>query len=228
MNWLTRGGVAAAVLVGGAVAWGLGWWGLVPLFAFLVSGSVLGRLSGGQEGPRDARQVIANGGVAALAALAHLWPAAAGAIAAAAADTWATEIGAHSPRPPRLITTGKQIPTGTSGGITALGTAGGIAGAVVMALGSAVVAGELRWRGAMIVAGAGVAGMFVDSLLGATLQARYACPECGRVLEHPSFCHAPLQLARGWRWLDNNAVNLLGSLAGALLATAGVRMVGGA
>ena len=90
MNWLTRGGVAAAACVGAAVVWGLGWGGVIPLFAFLLSGSLLTRFGGTPEGPRTGRQVVANGGVAAVAALAHLWPAAAGAIAAAAADTWAT------------------------------------------------------------------------------------------------------------------------------------------
>src|SRR5438093_5230732 len=46
----------------------------------------------------------------------------AGALAAAAADTWATEIGAFSPFAPRLITSGRQVPRGTSGGITVLGS----------------------------------------------------------------------------------------------------------
>lgn len=223
MNWLTRGGVAAAACVGGAVVWGLGWGGVIPLFAFLLSGSLLTRLSGAPEGPRTARQVVANGGVAAVAALAHYWPAAAGAIAAAAADTWATEIGARSQKQPILITTGKRVPSGTSGGITPLGTAGGAVGAMLMALISTLVTAELRWRGLWVVVAAGATGMFTDSLLGATLQARYACPQCGRFMEHPGFCHAPMQLVRGWRWLDNDAVNLIGSLAGALAATAGIQ-----
>ena len=210
----------AAALVGAAVAWGLGWGGLVPLFAFLLSGSLLTRLGRTPEGPRNARQVIANGGIAALAALAHLWPAAAGAIAAAAADTWATEIGARASAQPILITTGKRVPSGTSGGITPLGTAGGVAGAALMAALAGLVAGSLRARGIVVVAAAGIMGMLADSLLGATLQARYACPECGRIMERPGFCHAPVRLVRGWRWLDNDAVNLLGSLCGALVATA--------
>jgi len=220
VNWLTSGGVAAAACVGGAVVWGLGWGGVIPLFAFLLSGSLLTRLGGVHEGPRTARQVVANGGVAAVAALAHLWPAAAGAIAAATADTWATEIGARARNQPILITTGQRVPSGTSGGITPLGTAGGMVGAMLMAGIAAVVAAQLRWRGAGVVVAAGVTGMFTDSLLGATLQARYACPQCGRVMEHAGFCHAPVRLVRGWRWLDNDAVNLIGSLAGALTATA--------
>jgi uncharacterized protein (TIGR00297 family) len=167
--------------------------------------------------------VVANGAVAALAALGQLWPAAAGAIGAAAADTWATEIGAHSSRRPRLITSGAPVPRGTSGAVSVLGTFGGIGGAVTMAALAGLVAPALRWRGAGVVAIAGVAGMFVDSVLGATLQARFGCPSCGRVTERPGRCHEPLRHVRGWRWLDNDAVNLLGSLAGALLASVLVR-----
>ena len=220
MRWLTRGGVAAALLVGGAVWWGLGWGGLAPLFAFLLTGSLLTRLAGG-EGPRSARQVWANGAVAAVAACFSSWPAAAGAIAAAAADTWATEIGSFSPRPPRLITTGEPVPRGRSGGMTLLGTLGGIGGALAIAAVSALVAPGLRGRGPWVVGAAGIVGMLVDSLAGATLQASYACPGCGAVTERPGHCHGTVELVRGVRWLDNDGVNLVGSLTGALAAAVG-------
>jgi len=191
VKWLTPAGAAAALVVGTATAWGTGWRGFGLLLAFFVSGSLLTK----DGGRRTARQVVANGGVAAAAALLGSWPAFAGAIAAAAADTWATEIGAHSRTPPRLITTGTPVPAGANGGVTLLGTAGGVCGAAVI--------GALFWllgphpgRGAVVVAGAGVFGMLFDSLLGATLQG----PED--------------------RWLDNNAVNLAMTLAGAAIAAA--------
>jgi uncharacterized membrane protein len=63
--------------------------------------------------------------------------------------------------------------------------------------------------------------MLVDSLAGATLQASYACMDCGAVAERPGQCHGPLELVRGVRWLDNDGVNLVGSLTGALAAVAG-------
>jgi uncharacterized membrane protein len=65
---------------------------------------------------------------------------------------------------------------------------------------------------------AGIVGMLVDSLLGATVQARYACPSCGAVMERADPCHEPVELVRGMRWMGNDAVNLAGSLAGALVA----------
>jgi len=195
VKWLTRRGVVAALAVGLATVSGFGWRGVALLLAFFVSSSLLTAAARGGEGapkgvPRNARQVIANGGIAALAALAGHWVAFAGALAAANADTWATEIGSHSRTRPRLITNGTPVPAGTDGGITLLGTAGGIAGALVIA----VLARVLVPGGFLAaVAIAGIAGMVLDSLLGATLQGRRT-------------------------WLDNDAVNLAATAAGAGLA----------
>ena len=197
MKWLTRRGAVAALAVGLGTVYGFGWRGLVLLLAFFVSGSLL--TEGG--GQRTERQVIANGGVAAFAALAGNWPAFASALATATADTWASEVGRRSRTLPRLITTGKQVPAGTDGGVTALGTAGGVVGAAFVAglgllLSPGSDAGVSRpgWFGGIVFA-AGVAGMLFDSLLGATLQAKL-------------------------RWFDNDAVNLAATLTGAGIGTA--------
>jgi len=194
VRWLTRLGVAAAVGVGLATGYGLGWRGLLLLFAFFISSSLLSKRT-----TRNHRQVFANGGVAALAALAGNWAAFAGALAAATADTWASEIGRHARTPPRLITSGRPVPAGTDGGITVLGTVGGIAGAGFIA----GLAGLLPRAGgpglthpgwfAASVAAAGIIGMLLDSVLGATVQ--------GAV-----------------KWLDNDAVNLAATLSGAACA----------
>lgn len=195
MRWLTRRGAAAALAVGVATLWGFGWRGLILLLAFFVSSSLLtaanksaakgGEKSGG-GGRRNARQVVANGGIAAVAALAGNWAWFAGALAAANADTWATEIGSHSPTPPRLITNWTTVPAGTDGGITLLGTAGGIAGAGLVGTLSYLFGQDA----AMALIGAGTAGMMMDSLLGAIGQGKL-------------------------RWVDNDAVNLAATLTGA-------------
>jgi uncharacterized protein (TIGR00297 family) len=223
VNWLTRGGLVAACAVGAGVTWGLGWRGLLLLAVLLLSGSLLTQLTERRGARRTARQVLANGGVAAIAALVGSWSAAAGAIAAATADTWATEIGAFSPFPPRLITSGRVVTRGTSGGITVLGTLGGVAGALCMAgLASALGVGDAAPGRLAVIATAGVAGMIADSLLGASAQARFECPACDARFERGStVCHEPVRLARGWRWLDNDGVNLVATACGAAVAALG-------
>ncbi len=67
-----------------------------------------------------------------------------------------------------------------------------------------------------------MAGSLFDSLLGATVQATYYCPQCGKETERPIHrCGRQPIYIRGWHWLDNDWVNLLASLAGALV-TAGL------
>jgi uncharacterized protein (TIGR00297 family) len=175
----------AAFAVGVATVYGCGWRGFAVLLAFFVSSSLLSK----RHTLRTERQVVANGGVAALAALLGNWPAFAGSLAAATADTWATEIGRRSPTPPRLVTNWTPVPAGTDGGMTVLGTLGGIAGAGFIA-GTSYLLGN-RWVPAVALAGA--LGMLLDSILGATVQ--------GKV-----------------RWMDNDAVNLAATLSGAVVA----------
>lgn len=221
MRWLTRDGLIAACAVGAGTTWGLGWGGLALLAAFFLSGSLLSQLAERQGPRRTARQVLANGGVAAVAALFGAWTAASGAIAGAAADTWATEIGAFSPFPPRLITSGRRVTRGTSGGITALGTLGGVAGAGTISWLAHVLAPRGAAPGLATLAGAGVAGMLADSVLGATLQGKYRCPACDARFERGNtVCHEPVVLTGGWRWLDNDGVNLAATLCGAAVAVA--------
>lgn len=218
MNWLSPGGTLAAVLVGSAVVAGGRWPALGLLFAFFLSSSWL--TPGG--GRRTAMQVAANGGVAAAGALLSrldpLWLAAfAGALAAAAADTWSTEIGERSRATPRLITSGVAVTRGTSGGVTWLGSAGGAAGAVFVAA-AAMILGLVGLRSAVLVAAGGIAGGVADSVLGATLQARYRCPTCGAILETRRHgCGAVAQLTGGLAWLTNDTVNLAATLVGAAL-----------
>ena len=225
MRWLTPGGLVAACAVGIGVAWGFGWPGLVVLAAFLLSGSLLTQLAERRAPRRTARQVLANGGVAAVAAFLGSWAAAAGAIAAATADTWATESGAFSPIPPRLVTSWRRVTRGTSGGITALGTLGGAAGAATIAWLAHALAPRSHAPGFATLAGAGVAGMLADSLLGATLQGKYECPACDARFERGNtVCHEPVRLTTGRRWLDNDAVNFAATLVGAAVAAIGTHV----
>ncbi len=236
---LSPSGGWAAAITGGLIfgLGGLSW--AVLLLAFFISSSVLSHLFLGQKAAvnekfskgsrRDWGQVAANGGLGALLAAVYalypdqgwLWAAFAGAMAAVNADTWATELGVLSVIPPRLITTGKVVERGSSGGVTPLGYLAVCLGAGLIALFAAFftpAAGRLALLGSVTLAGA--LGASFDSLLGATLQAIYYCPVCEKETERfpKHSCGTPTHWLRGWRRLDNDWVNFLCSLVGACAA----------
>ncbi len=166
-------------------------------------------------------QVFANGGVAAVCAIAamsgHSWwhAAFAGAFAAAAADTWGTEIGTLANAVPRSIFTGKPIAAGLSGGITIVGTLAELFGAVLVA----VVAFGGGVAAFLPVAIGGVCGALVDSVLGATLQTLRYCRACERNCEtEPHICGANTHIVRGLSWMSNDVVNFAATATGAIVA----------
>ena len=228
----TSGAAAAAIM--GTVAVAAGWdWGAV-LVAYFVSSSALSRIGRAERdrrtagriekgGPRDATQVAANGGMFAIAGAGFLLSAnpawqvvGAAALAASAADTWATEIGTLSRSTPRSILTGRPVPAGTSGGVTALGLMAGFAGAAFVA--SAVSLGGWGRETVNAAVIGGVAGSVLDSVLGASLQARRWCGTCGMDTEQPvHWCGTRTDIRGGLRWLDNDGVNAASTIGGALV-----------
>jgi uncharacterized protein (TIGR00297 family) len=242
---LTMGGVVGSMLIGTIVfsVGGLAW--SIVVVTFFVSSSLLSRVSSERKrrvaadkfskpGARDLFQTIANGGIGTLAALAYglrrrrpswLHAAFVGAFATATADTWATEIGTLTHSQPRLVTTGKPVPPGTSGGMTWLGTAAALAGGLTLGLTSALASGGLSKDRApsgagLIAAGlsGGLCGTLVDSLLGATVQQVYYCPRCRSETERTIHtCGTSTTPLRGWGWMDNDTVNLLSTAGGAMV-----------
>lgn len=235
---LDRGGAIAAALTGGLIfgLGGLPWAAL--LLTFFISSSLLSRLFKGRKrdlsekfekgSQRDWGQVLANGGLGALLAILHAllpgetwpWAAFAGAMAAVNADTWATELGVLNPRPPRLITTWQPAERGASGAVSLLGSLSAAGGAALVGIFAAVTSAGANGMGLLLscIIG-GTAGAFFDSVLGATVQAIYWCPACEKETErHPEhICGAQTRQIRGWRWLDNDWVNVIASLTGALV-----------
>jgi len=242
---LSGSGALAAILTGGLIfaLGGFPW--AIPLLVFFISSSALSRLFAQRKAAlnekfskgsrRDWGQVMANGGLGALMALGFTllgaptwaWLAYIGAMAAVNADTWATEIGVLNPHPPRLITTGKPVERGASGAISLAGTLAALGGAALVGLFAALISpaelpAETIPAGIVLLAATlgGLAGSLFDSLLGATVQAIYYCPACQKETErHPQHtCGTLTQRCRGWPWLNNDGVNFLCSIAGALAA----------
>ncbi len=171
---------------------------------------------------RDAAQVAANLGVAALVALYpfQVWLADSGliramlsplpfalalaALAEAAADTVSSEIGQVLGGRPRMITTWRSVEPGRDGAVSLAGSlAGLLAAAAIAGVGAWALRGgrDLFW----ISWAGGAFGLFIDSVLGATLEER--------------------------GWLNNDAVNFLSTVSAAgfalaILAVASHRGIG--
>jgi len=248
---LSKSGVAGAMIVGTAIFGFGGWvWGGL-LIVFFVLSSALSHYKAAAKANlaekfdkghrRDLGQALANGGAGALIAVAFsLYPqpvllsAFVGTMAAVNADTWATELGVLSKRPPRLITTWRVVEAGSSGGVSFPGTLAALSGALAIGVAvailiavddllggsvNALLGADGLWGGASLLPAAvlgGLAGSLFDSVLGATVQAIYYSPARQKETEKkvdPG--GAPNLYRRGWPWLTNDWVNFLSSLVGA-------------
>jgi uncharacterized protein (TIGR00297 family) len=202
-------GVIGGFLVGFAIYAFLDWRGFLLLLAFFVIGSACtkfgykrkaaAKLAQEEGGRRGARHAFANAGVATACALfAALTDhpvlfglAFAASFATAAADTASSEIGQLLGRRTFLITTFRPVPRGTEGAVSVEGTLAGIFASLLLGvLGAAV--GLYGWAGVAIVVVAAFIGTTFESIVGAALEKR--------------------------QLLDNEALNFLNTLVGALIA----------
>ena len=230
---LKKGSVSPS---GGLVGFGIGFlifWGggaraWIVLGVFFLTSSFLSKLTSRSKrfaeqlnkkgSRRDGIQAFANGGPEAIA-LAFFgltghygWIGFfLGSMACATADTWSSEVGVHSSRPPRSILTGRIVDPGTSGGISPLGTLAAVAGSVVIGL-SAI---PLLWVQGLplglfffVSLLGGILGSFLDSFLGATIQKRYLGND-GRLTEKSEKDGVKLPRAPGLGLLNNDGVNIV-------------------
>jgi uncharacterized protein (TIGR00297 family) len=149
---------------------------LVVLFVLTFAATRFGRRRKERRGVAEARsgrqasQIVANLGVAALCALIGWYYGCIAALAEATADTVSSEIGQALGGTTWMLTTFRRVPSGKDGGISLAGTLAG-----VVAAGVIVAAGSLHrslWPEKALVFAAACAGLFFDSLLGATVEER--------------------------------------------------------
>jgi len=227
---LSANGAFLAVFIG-ALIFGLGGlsWAML-LVVFFLSSSILpevrvklGYLRGMKKPKRNWRQVIVNGGPGVLLLLISfvidadllIWTVYCGVIAAVTADTWATEIGIMSRNKPRSIISWKVVEKGFSGAVSLLGFAAAFSGSLMI--------GTLWFLfnpsansiiPILSITAAGFIGALIDSLLGDVVQAQYLDQE-GNITEDAG---KNRKLIRGWRWVDNDVVNLVCALVGGFTA----------
>jgi len=232
-RFLTLSGSLVTFLLA-VIVFGIGGWQwTVPIVTFFVLSSLLSQFARSRKqelelvfeksSTRDGGQVLANGGVPGLLVVLSVlypiydfYPLYLGALAAVTADTWGTEIGVLLKGKPVCVLTFRSVAVGTSGGVSASGTVGGAIGAGVIALSGYFWYADLRIAAAIVTAG--LVGSFVDSMMGASVQAQFLCEVCGKTTERRIHCGHAAQRNRGVEWVGNDVVNSLCAMAGALAA----------
>ena len=207
---VTSGGAFAGGIVALLVYAGFGWSGWLLLgsgLATTVAATRLGHTRKYAAGRRASGNIVANTGVAGAAAIVALGSdldvyaaiAAAAAIVTAVSDTVSTEAGQVWGQRPRLVTSLRQVPPGTSGAVSVQGLAAGASSALLLA-GVAVSSGLVVGAAAtLIVATAAVAASLIEGVIAIVVERR--------------------------GWLDNDGVNLLNALIGAGLAICGCALL---
>jgi len=231
---LTLSGSIAAFIVACCVALGFGWRGLVLLGTFFVSSSLWSKykkqkkeklaeiLEKGER--RDWIQVMANGAVTSFAALLFyvtgndMWQMAfIISLAAANADTWASEIGVLSKRRPIYILSLKAVDKGTSGAVSLLGLLSSLGGSLLIVAVSSILLPVSSVASLFFMIVCGFVGSLIDTILGALVQVKYKCEQCGIITEKSVHCGQNTVIIEGIGYINNDAVNLLSIFSATLL-----------
>lgn len=210
------GGVSA-ILIGTVITAAFGLAGFTLMATFFVVGSFATKLGYSRKaalgiaqekgGARGWRNAFANGGIPAFLAFCGLLSdgparrayllAYAAAVATAAADTCSSEIGKAFGSRTFLVTTLREVPKGTEGGVSLEGTLGGLVGGYFVAFLGFLV-GLYGSTAAWLVGFAAFLGMMGESAIGTVAERR--------------------------GWLDNHGLNALNTAMGAAFVIALARL----
>lgn len=228
---LTLWGTVAALILDVAVTLAFGNCGFAILFTFLslsvVSDKVKkrakkdGQNKNGTE-IRGATQVLANGLVAMCCAIIYcitcekiFFLAFVASMAEALADTASSGIGALSSKTYDIFKM-KKCESGISGGMSWLGTAAAFFGSVIVSL-IPFAFNAITIYDVALIAVIGFLGSVFDSFLGSTLQAKYRCTACDRIVERRIHCGTDTVRESGVPFMNNSAVNFLSTLFAAVI-----------
>lgn len=238
---LSTNGFIGAVLLGVSLYYFGGFYFWILMISFSFSSSVFTKFGESTKkvlddinekgGQRDYIQVIANGLLGFIFGFLYFVThkemfiiALATSFAASNADTWASELGVLSKMEPVSIINFKKIQKGVSGGVSVFGTISSLTGALFIAL--IFYVGYIIKFGlnskllsyAVIVSVSGFLGSIIDSLIGASFQAKYRCIVCGKTTEKKCHHGENTVLEEGISCLNNDAVNFVSGLSACLLA----------
>ena len=226
-NALTKMGIAFAIILDVLASVSFGNSGFLILILFFGGSIVIDKLKKQRDHReienRNAKQVLANGVIGALAALLNIffpnkvwYIAFSSAFAEAFSDTSASGIGSLSGKtydPFRR----RAVEKGISGGMSLVGTVASFACSTLMAS-LAWILFDIGIIDFAIIAVSGFMGNLFDSFLGSVLQVKYNCTICGKITEKKEHCSTATVNYSGVSWIDNNTVNLFSTIFSTLLS----------
>ena len=235
LKYLNKSGAIAAGILGFTLLLVGSWTWVIPALVFFATSSWLSKFRPKRDeeyepilekgSTRDDGQVWANGGVAILIAVLSLFfPSTiwfnclVASFAAAAADTWATEIGMRWGMSPRSILNFQAVDRGVSGGVSLYGLLGSLFGSFAISATFLFLSNqaEFEWSHFFIILAAGFFASLLDSVLGATLQAKYE-DSMGAITEQRTSAGGDNTLLRGFEFVDNDLVNLFSIASASIL-----------
>lgn len=244
---LTLSGLIAAVIYGTSLYLFGGLFFFTVMIFFFISSSLLSKFKNKEKeiclkindkgGNRDYTQVIANGLPSFVFAWLYFFTKSPAfilgfgtSLAAANADTWASELGVLSKKKPVSIVTGKVLTSGMSGGITAFGTAASFLGGLLIST-TFVVGYNIKYPNNgqatlffLFCLLGGFLGSIIDSILGATIQGIFWNESTGMLSEN-RYSSDENKLIKGCKYINNNLVNLFSVSLAAILAILGFLMI---
>lgn len=234
LKFLTLSGSVFTFLLATFI-YGFGQWKwTLPILTFFVLSSLLSKIRKNRNqnveeyfektGTRDHWQVMSNGGFAGILILLYqfnpneiFYLMYLASIASVCADTWSTEIGTLRKHKTFNILNLREIEQGISGGVSLIGSLGGLIGSIVISLSGVFWLKENIAEILMLISFVGFIGSLFDSILGSILQVQYKCTVCNKITERKNHCNKKTEYSKGIKFFDNDLVNFSTSIFGALI-----------
>lgn len=216
----------AYIMLCGA-SFGAGWQGfilyLLPFLVIAIIGIFRKKKGISSSEKRGALQVLINGGLAFIFFMLYafidnisLYIAGAVSLSCGFSDSIASDVGSFSKSLPYDIFRRKKVKSGTSGGVTPLGSIASLLAGLFMAGISCI--NEFKLVVFLSVWLFGLLDVWIDTLLGSLFQGLYSCRVCNEITERKVHCNEETILIKGFSFITNNVVNAISTAFCTLLS----------
>lgn len=168
--------------------------------------------------PRGAIQILCNSLVTAVLSIVYYFTNMPAFLIAAIivvvenfADSMASDIGRYAKRQPLDILRFKRVEAGLSGGVSLLGTVVALI-SIFAVLTFPFAFNTYDWVKYLVCSAIAFIGVFIDSILGSSIQNKNICPVCNKVTEDKIHCEVETKHHSGLKFITNSGVNFLTSL----------------